>query len=546
MDRAFCKKLLKGFVIGWNIADERRLVELLSTAKEIRLPLMTLYLTGALERFNYKLGNCVSYVGRAGFETIDNQIGKTKTVLHITGAIGSGKSHLLAAFVFKELVCRLVWMTKRRRIVYLSSCSELCTGNLLEGFKSALALAFIDDDAAAGEIAQIQQWEQVVAYCNRQDAGTMLFILDDYNYFLESPLDSAEQVLRNSLLRNIKETTAKHAVIRGVSARSAATANLARSFQLPPRLTEAEWDAWVATARFARLHIAHTDSRDMRIELMYMTGRNPLVMALLCDYELPGGLTGACAIDAACEQYQHDNNHDLAGVRISLDLNRFLEDVDNRSAGSGLMKQHVSLLVCAMGECAGIAIADPRLYDSRYFVRENYVLKPVCGFVAKAMAQLLAAQHMAQLQAELTPAWAAQALFSENRSVRGFAYELCTLANIQQILCDAGLCDRRYNFSIVFFEGDWPPAAQLNTEPGTAVFYWPRKWNLRYVDGVVRVVRNPPFSEQFRPRWPTQLAAHSQALQPQAKKPKSQQSTLTTKPGIYCDVLSFAFFLLLL
>lgn len=140
------------------------------------------------------------------------------------------------------------------------------------------------------------------------------------------------------------------------------------------------------------------DSPQELARLDHLCGRNPQVMSLLCSYSVPADLTGIRAVEAAYEAHGRDMNHDLGGLRMRSDLRQFTVGISHPL----MLRWHVELLAQTIR--GGVVVADPAMYDARYFVRTDGGLLPVCGFAAEYIAEILQTLLRDRLPSATAPA----------------------------------------------------------------------------------------------------------------------------------------------
>jgi hypothetical protein len=405
MDVVQVNRLLGRCVAGWGLVSDGDLLNVLCNHVDLSLSEHHKRVAG-FDRANNSHNTCFTYIGRECFRDLVSAIHRTTIVLHVTGATGCGKTHLLAAYVIYEQIRTHMKFRGWRRIVYIPSCSVACGDHWFASFRDAVALAFLGDMNMAAEVSNLLNWDAMYSFCDRLARDSLLFVLDDYDLFMEEPLTEGTM----SALRNVNRATHNHSQVRGVSARVAATATMAGVHVLPPRLSEPEWNVWVRSRRFALFNLPAGPASDEKYaELVYLTGRNPLVMALLCSYP-PTAATGIGAIDDAIAQYQLDSSHDLGGARMASNLRAFMDNLAHKSVKvSNLLEEHIELMQLVLRECAGVVGTWTAVYDPRYIVREDNQLKPLCGFVADAWSALLTAPSTDKLRAAVqSESWRAR------------------------------------------------------------------------------------------------------------------------------------------
>ena len=124
------------------------------------------------------------------------------------------------------------------------------------------------------------------------------------------------------------------------------------------------------------------------------------------------------------------------------------------------------------------------LYDHRFFHYDKGHLRCFCGFAEDALRHMLYNKrkelYVEQLKDLCTDA---NNLYAMNPSVRGFAFEELVLAmlsiNYHLLLREQfeGIEGSHPDIDVTVFNGDYREGIKL---------YRPNKWNLRYVDAVVR------------------------------------------------------------
>jgi hypothetical protein len=124
----------------------------------------------------------------------------------------------------------------------------------------------------------------------------------------------------------------------------------------------------------------------------------------------------------------------------------------------------------------------PGLFDQRYFFPSKKRLVPVSNLVQRIMAEILVQTAQDAYFKLLTPDWIHKAMQCDNPITRGFAYEQYALASLYRN--PAALTGGKIKNidSIEFFSGEAP----ATLKDSQTILYWPKRFNLPHMDGVVR------------------------------------------------------------
>lgn len=180
------------------------------------------------------------------------------------------------------------------------------------------------------------------------------------------------------------------------------------------------------------------------------------------------------------------------GKWIFNEMNKFSKRIEKSE-----MDEHSGLMTCAIVGLIRSETFGDEHFDHRFFYRiaDRLVLVlPISQYVSKVMSHILIDLKRTEYYAKLIPKWLTDVMDSElsNEVMKGFAYEQFYIA---QILL-GNVAQRHAILGVEIkvepventFNGDYPTLSALNTAKNTATLFRPRKYNLRYVDCVVRHV----------------------------------------------------------
>lgn len=314
---------------------------------------------------------------------------------------------------------------------------------------------------------------EVIAFVNTLDRNTLIFIFDDWNFFMDNSTINPRVEATESALKQL--VGPYHFVIKAFSARKQHIASRSANDDYflyenkAGRLTEAEWTIWRNSPHFPLLN--HLTNEQIE-NIAYLSGKIPLVLKTLHSY-------GVANIEDAITCYLRDETAlTCGGGWIKKELQSFFNSVDDKN-----MNKFLELMSLAIIEAPCGAKSD--YYDHRFFSSERSqqhgfaVIKPMNGFVAKLMTDIIVedVNALSQYFTFADEAWAKHGMQSDNPSVKGFAFEFY---GIKEFIHHLGGLQR---VKIVRFEDDYPLQSDIERSFKTIV-YWPYKWNLRHVDVV--------------------------------------------------------------
>ena len=108
------------------------------------------------------------------------------TEICIYGIIGTGKSHILAAYCVYEHCRRHLTANYHRRVVYISNCRNFHSGNQLYCLQAAFKFAFPEDAEVINCWASIEDAQRFAQIKIDQEHFRITYIVDDWNYYLDS------------------------------------------------------------------------------------------------------------------------------------------------------------------------------------------------------------------------------------------------------------------------------------------------------------------------------------------------------------------------
>jgi hypothetical protein len=451
--------------------------------------------------------------------------------MRVIGNIGAGKSHILPTYVVYLHFLRLLNVANTPRVVYLSLFSDDTVRSIWSFVLSALKLTFPDHDFSTCPNNNDAAREWILNFINQQPVDSIVFIFDDWNFF-EDHISGGTGTLESmrEIAGKLCQMTFHQYRVEALSARSKSLSTRSARHHLPDfelygGITDGEWLQWKASGQFP-LFATLTDPQEEQ-ELKYFTGLVPLLLTRLGTY-------GKASLKEAYSEFENDTVLGAGGQWMYSSLREFsMPYLDN--------EHHVDVDIYYSTMSAAIIgnktpFSGLALYDRRFFFRDkDHVVKPIAGCISKMIVSIIGEidyRHRRLIfQNNFNAKWVLSAFDGGNPSVKRFAFEhYC----IRQLLQELG----GYNkVKIVRFHGDFPDEQDIHdNELGTTV-YWPYKWNLRFVDLVIRNVKNIPVSGATRSR---SKGAKKQALSSSSKEVKIEAVQITFQtPQAHQDSLKF-------
>jgi hypothetical protein len=132
--------------------------------------------------------------------------GSIHAQLLLYGTPGWGKSYMLAALAVLLISERYLGQSNLR-VVFIPDCQGL-VDSPVPIMQAALIAAFAESDEACAQLHQATSQEQLAAFCQLRPAGTMVFLLDNFNALplVLRPTASAEQKAAVAFLRRCSDS----------------------------------------------------------------------------------------------------------------------------------------------------------------------------------------------------------------------------------------------------------------------------------------------------------------------------------------------------
>lgn len=302
-------------------ASKNDLIAYFSALGQHQLPFPSTFFPTRLNVNNANL-NFLSF-GRNQFtELVATLDLKKLSSYRVYGCIGSGKSHLFATYVVYLHCLRLMTNQTCPRVIYISMCRDVGAARMLFQLAHAILIAY-DDRIAHDSLLQalnpnnvtVEQLNEHLARLQAQTHERILFIYDDFNYFLDH--NNEVEIAMGNTMRFLSvghrsiEIISYGAVIDELA--NSNPGNIPR-FDVDSALTTAEWAAWrgfpntptwaTAPVGATAAAMAATVQNDHHVK--YMTGWNPLILSQLSSY-------GVADFTEAVARYMID--HD-GGARV--------------------------------------------------------------------------------------------------------------------------------------------------------------------------------------------------------------------------------------
>jgi hypothetical protein len=178
-----------------------------------------------IDRFDIDNDGFFTFMGRKEFINVLKTIygfrpnGYMKLLVY--GTVGYGKSHILSA-----ITCFL--LRTGNRVVYLPDCRQLAM-DPVDYVKSALFLAYHDDDKRINEISSCIEFVDIVNYCKSLKMvykERLYFIVDQMNALDENDETGIPQRIKEEIKRGIDQMANHHYYIISSSANNKSISHL--------------------------------------------------------------------------------------------------------------------------------------------------------------------------------------------------------------------------------------------------------------------------------------------------------------------------------
>jgi hypothetical protein len=220
---------------------------------------------------------------------------------------------------------------------------------------------------------------------------------------------------------------------------------------------------------------------------------NPLLLHRVCSFYRPAMSLSALDpfpdssghdVDNALKMFDRDTDETyMGGQWMCMELNKFVSTVRPSKDQVDFISNMTRALT---GQRRNSMTFDTDHFDQRFFEYDAFtgIMRPLNGFVVRYMSRLLVvAKSDALLLSSLNTAWLRHGLQSDNLSIRGFAFEYYVLTHLRELVSFPAESDP---YKIKMFDGNYPEENALNKTG--SVLFWPKKWNLRHVHAVMRMV----------------------------------------------------------
>jgi hypothetical protein len=244
-------------------------------------------------------------------------------------------------------------------------------------------------------------------------------------------------------------------------------------------LTNAEWQVWRQTGNYINLQTVLTaeDEEDFAA----FTGLVPYFIKKIAEYSLP-------SYAKRMAKWQEDPEPG-GGKWIKNALKKFAISVED-------LDEHMTTMMDVLANPGEVAVAADN-YNHQFFGETLTLppnLIPICGFISVAIMKAFQEVDEIRLKAKISHPWIASIFRNANinASMRGFYFETYCLHFIKDHLKhlfghEKGFSAAIDNAKIIPFAKDYPTSTVVATPDNINAIYWPSKWNLRYVDMVVRL-----------------------------------------------------------
>ena len=421
------------------------------------------------------------WFGRSKLEELIKEVNKRISNLEagllMTGNIGAGKSHLLAAYAIYLHCLRILKVEKAYRVVYLASSSSV-SDQITSYVLNALRLTFPEEDFSTCPVDDMQAHSWIDNFLSSQSKRSIVFIYDDWNGFEDFLTGKKQDEYINAVARWLRgiavgqfriEVAHTDSLVNPFSSRC----ELAE-YSLFGGISEAEWAQWKSSDHFPLFKSMSAEDED---DLKYYTGLIPLILTRLNQYEVS-------TLNDAYERFEMDDSVGVGGAWIRGALSEYSNQMIQKN---GYSRYYKNMAYAISGQQNGYSY---KQYDHRFFYLDGLVLKPIGGYVVYAITDVLgkldALQKQVEFQKQFNIDWLRSAYNLGNPSLKGFAFKQYCIRLLIQNLGGS-------NFRVVRFTEDFPQEDQLNDDEVGVTLYWPLQWNVRYIDVVWRIVSKRKF-----------------------------------------------------
>ncbi|RGB23542.1 hypothetical protein C1646_748171 [Rhizophagus diaphanus] len=343
-----------------------------------------------------------------------------------------------------------------RRVVFLPDCRQLAV-NPVDYTKSALFLAYHDDDAKINEINSCENFENIVDFCKKlQFKEKLYFIVDQMNALDELDKTGVSLEIKQQIRRDIDKMSNYHYYIMSFSANNK-----------------------------TMLYLMQKQTGELKIKL-YGGFNEEEMEEWWKKYSLPAMNDQEKERIKDITEYSHENFEGafayLKQKLKSIIQKPMTEYSENLLGNKHIWDRHVRLML------SFITNTHPKLgyrdddYDNRYFyIEDDDICYYVCGLVRDSMAEYLFEKREMKIFTDIK--WISRiADFKNNPSVKGFFVEKTCIASIFRY----GLMANHVNFKpggMEFFYNEKEIKFSLNEEK--CMFYLPCCWNQEAIDGLL-------------------------------------------------------------
>uniref|UniRef100_U9UR05 Crinkler effector protein N-terminal domain-containing protein n=1 Tax=Rhizophagus irregularis (strain DAOM 181602 / DAOM 197198 / MUCL 43194) TaxID=747089 RepID=U9UR05_RHIID len=418
-----------------------------------------------IDRFAIDNNRYFNFMGRKEFRNVLEAINKLRSgtgymKLFVYGTVGYGKSHILSA-----IACFL--FRTGRRVVFLPDCRQLAV-DPVDYVKSALFLAYHDDDAKINEINSCENFENIVDFCKKlQFKEKLYFIVDQMNALDEFDNTGVNSKTKQQIRCDIDKMSNYHYYIMSSSANNKSMLHLMQKqtgelkIKLYGGFNEEEMEEW-----WKKYSLPAMNDREKE-QIKDITGKIPLFLNFLLEYSLEN-FEGAFA-------YLKQKLESI----IQIPMTQYSE---NLLGNKHTWDRHVGLM------SSFITNTHPKLgyryddYDHRYFyIDDDNICYYVCGLVRDSMAEYLFEKREMEIFTDIK--WISRiSEFKNNPSVKGFFVEKACIASIFR----NGLMANRVNFKPGGMECFYnEEEIKFSSNEEKCMFYLPCCWNQEAIDGLL-------------------------------------------------------------
>ncbi|KAG9033181.1 hypothetical protein FS842_003981 [Serendipita sp. 407] len=296
--------------------------------------------------------------------------------LYLYGASGTGKSHMLAAFV-----CKLV--REGKRVVYIPDCRELLE-NFVDAVREALLFAFYDDLCSWDIIFNARTTSHLQQFLNGRPKHSLYFIIDQRNALDQHNPDLQQKIDVSCSLRcmaygqlYIFSASANEESSRDADHKQSGI----NTIYFCAGMTEDETDAWFAHHATSLPNLSQLNRNFVK----YITGNIPLLLQPLFEYK----------------DEEFDDTKFLQSTELATVANNIKSFYNGIFTANSKTAEERDLCLRGMMAClmqTSFSI-DKKFYDLRYFYfnQGTSIGHSTCGIASQVLMALYRRHNLERL-----------------------------------------------------------------------------------------------------------------------------------------------------